>query len=127
MVGEPVEQRAAQTIGAHDRSPLLQWQVGGDNGRAVVEKATNEQLVARTVRIATELGLEIASAAQARDIVGLPAPVRVASRFGLLERDVPCRLHGSARPIGEAVRAHQLVAAVETSAASGQATSVYGG
>jgi uncharacterized protein (DUF849 family) len=40
---------------------------------------TNEQLVARTVRIATELGLEIASAAEARNIMGLPAPVRAAS------------------------------------------------
>jgi uncharacterized protein (DUF849 family) len=39
--------------------------------------ATNEQLVARTARIATELGLEIASAAEAREILGLPAPVRV--------------------------------------------------
>jgi uncharacterized protein (DUF849 family) len=37
------------------------------------ELATNEQLVARTVRIATELGLEIASAAEARDILGLRA------------------------------------------------------
>jgi uncharacterized protein (DUF849 family) len=42
------------------------------------ELATNEQLVARTVRIATELGLEIASAAEARDILGLPAQVRAA-------------------------------------------------
>ncbi|MPT48211.1 MAG: 3-keto-5-aminohexanoate cleavage protein [Sphingobium sp.] len=33
--------------------------------------ATNEQLVARTRRIATELGLEIASAGEARDILGL--------------------------------------------------------
>lgn len=33
--------------------------------------ATNEQLVARTVRIATELGLEIASPCEARDILGL--------------------------------------------------------
>ena len=34
--------------------------------------ATNEQLVARTVRIATELGLKIASPGEARDIIGLP-------------------------------------------------------
>ena len=38
------------------------------------ELATNEQLVARTVRIATELGLEIASAAEAREILGLAIP-----------------------------------------------------
>jgi uncharacterized protein (DUF849 family) len=44
------------------------------------ELATNEQLVARTVRIATELGLEIASAAEARGILGLPAPVRAAAQ-----------------------------------------------
>ena len=41
------------------------------------ELATNEQLVARTARIASELGLEIASAAEAREILGLPVPVRV--------------------------------------------------
>jgi uncharacterized protein (DUF849 family) len=41
------------------------------------ELATNEQLVARTVRIATELGLGIASPAEAREILGLPTPVRV--------------------------------------------------
>lgn len=34
--------------------------------------ATNEQLVARAVRIATELGLEIATPAQAREMIGLP-------------------------------------------------------
>ena len=34
--------------------------------------ATNEQLVSRTVRIAKELGLEIASPAEAREILGLP-------------------------------------------------------
>lgn len=34
--------------------------------------ATNEQLVARAVRIATELGLEIASPGEAREIIGLP-------------------------------------------------------
>jgi uncharacterized protein (DUF849 family) len=43
------------------------------------ELATNEQLVARTVRIATELGLEIASASEARDIIGLPQRARVAA------------------------------------------------
>jgi uncharacterized protein (DUF849 family) len=42
------------------------------------ELATNEQLVARTARIASELGLEIASPADAREILGLlPVPVRV--------------------------------------------------
>jgi uncharacterized protein (DUF849 family) len=35
------------------------------------ELATNEQLVSRTARIATELGIEIASAGEARDILGL--------------------------------------------------------
>jgi 3-keto-5-aminohexanoate cleavage enzyme len=34
--------------------------------------ATNEMLVARAVRIARELNLEVASAAEARDILGLP-------------------------------------------------------
>ncbi|WP_253183410.1 3-keto-5-aminohexanoate cleavage protein [Sphingobium phenoxybenzoativorans] len=34
--------------------------------------ATNEQLVSRTRRIATELGLEIATSAEARSILGLP-------------------------------------------------------
>ncbi|CAM5214074.1 hypothetical protein CDEF62S_04784 [Castellaniella defragrans] len=37
------------------------------------ELATNEQLVARAVRIATELGLEIASPEQARGMLGLAA------------------------------------------------------
>jgi len=37
------------------------------------ELATNEQLVARTARIASELGLEIASPAEAREILGLPS------------------------------------------------------
>jgi uncharacterized protein (DUF849 family) len=41
------------------------------------ELATNEQLVARTARIASELGLEIASPAEARELLGLPVPVRV--------------------------------------------------
>jgi uncharacterized protein (DUF849 family) len=36
------------------------------------ELATNEQLVARTVRIATELGIDVASPSEARDILGLP-------------------------------------------------------
>jgi uncharacterized protein (DUF849 family) len=34
--------------------------------------ARNEELVARTVRIATELGLQIASSSEARQILGLP-------------------------------------------------------
>jgi len=34
--------------------------------------ATNEQLVARTVRIIKELNLEPASPAEARDMLGLP-------------------------------------------------------
>jgi uncharacterized protein (DUF849 family) len=37
------------------------------------ELATNEQLVARTARIASELGLEIASPGEAREILGLPS------------------------------------------------------
>lgn len=37
------------------------------------EKATNEQLVARTVRIATELQLDIATPAEARAMLGLKA------------------------------------------------------
>jgi uncharacterized protein (DUF849 family) len=41
------------------------------------ELATNEQLVSRTARIASELGLEIASPAEAREILGLTVPVRV--------------------------------------------------
>ena len=36
------------------------------------ELATNEQLVARTARIAVELGFEPASPAQARDMLELP-------------------------------------------------------
>ncbi|MHB0705841.1 beta-keto acid cleavage family enzyme [Roseomonas mucosa] len=36
--------------------------------------ATNEMLVERTVRIATELGIDIASSAEARDMLGLPIP-----------------------------------------------------
>jgi len=38
--------------------------------------ARNEELVARTARIATELGLSVASPAQARDMLGLPPPAR---------------------------------------------------
>ena len=34
--------------------------------------ATNEMLVERTVRIARDLNLEVAAAAEARDILGLP-------------------------------------------------------
>jgi uncharacterized protein (DUF849 family) len=44
------------------------------------ELATNEQLVARTARIASELGIEIATAAEAREILGLPAGGRAASQ-----------------------------------------------
>ena len=61
----------AMLLGGHVRVGLED-----NNYYARGELATNEQLVARTVRIATELGLEIASAAQARDIIGLAAPVR---------------------------------------------------
>jgi len=43
-----------------------------NNYYAKGQLATNEQLVARTVRIIHELGLEHASAAEARDILGLP-------------------------------------------------------
>lgn len=64
----------AMLLGGHVRVGLED-----NNYYARGELATNEQLVARTVRIATELGLEIASAQEARDIVGLPAPVRLAS------------------------------------------------
>jgi 3-keto-5-aminohexanoate cleavage enzyme len=40
--------------------------------------ATNEQLVARTVRIIKELDQEVASPAEARAMLGLPEPARVA-------------------------------------------------
>ncbi|GAC1417990.1 MAG: 3-keto-5-aminohexanoate cleavage protein [Candidatus Velthaea sp.] len=37
--------------------------------------ATNQELVARVVRIAAEMGRPVASAAEAREILGLPVPV----------------------------------------------------
>ena len=61
----------AMLLGGHVRVGLED-----NNYYAKGELATNEQLVARTVRIATELGLEIASPAEARDMIGLPAPAR---------------------------------------------------
>jgi uncharacterized protein (DUF849 family) len=63
----------AMLLGGHVRVGLED-----NNYYARGELATNEQLVARTVRIATELGLEIASAGEARELIGLPVPVRVA-------------------------------------------------
>lgn len=57
----------AMLLGGHVRVGLED-----NNYYAKGELATNEQLVARTVRIATELGLEIACAREARDIFGLP-------------------------------------------------------
>ncbi len=63
----------AMLLGGHVRVGLED-----NNYYARGELATNEQLVARTVRIATELGLEIAGAAEAREIIGLPTPVRAA-------------------------------------------------
>lgn len=63
----------AMLLGGHIRVGLED-----NNYYARGELATNEQLVARAVRIATELGLEIATAEQARDMIGLPVPVRVA-------------------------------------------------
>ena len=56
----------AMLLGGHVRVGLED-----NNYFAKGELATNEQLVARTVRIATELGLEIASPREARDILGL--------------------------------------------------------
>lgn len=60
----------AMLLGGHVRVGLED-----NNYYARGELANNEQLVARAVRIATELGLEIASPAEARDMIGLPAPV----------------------------------------------------
>jgi len=57
----------AMLLGGHVRVGLED-----NNYFAKGELATNEQLVARTVRIATELGLEIASPREARDILDLP-------------------------------------------------------
>jgi uncharacterized protein (DUF849 family) len=61
----------AMLLGGHVRVGLED-----NNYYARGELAANEQLVARAVRIATELGLEIASPAEARDMIGLSAPVR---------------------------------------------------
>ncbi len=64
----------AMLLGGHVRVGLED-----NNYYARGELATNEQLVARTARIANELGLEIASAAEARAMIGLvPVPVRAA-------------------------------------------------
>jgi uncharacterized protein (DUF849 family) len=41
--------------------------------------ARNEELVARTARIAVELGLSVASPAEARDMLGLPQQARLES------------------------------------------------
>jgi uncharacterized protein (DUF849 family) len=57
----------AMLLGGHVRVGLED-----NNYYARGELATNEQLVARTVRIATELGLDIASPREARDMLGLP-------------------------------------------------------
>ena len=50
-----------------------------NNYYAKGQLATNEMLVARTVRIIRELGMELASPAEAREILGL-APVAAAAR-----------------------------------------------
>jgi uncharacterized protein (DUF849 family) len=57
----------AMLLGGHVRVGLED-----NNYYARGQLATNEQLVARTVRIATELGIEITSPGEARDILGLP-------------------------------------------------------
>ncbi len=64
----------AMLLGGHIRVGLED-----NNYYARGELARNEQLVARAVRIATELGLEIATAEQARDMIGLPVPVRASA------------------------------------------------
>lgn len=56
----------AMLLGGHVRVGLED-----NNYYAKGDLATNERLVERTVRIATELGLEIAKPAEARDILGL--------------------------------------------------------
>ena len=61
----------AMLLGGHVRVGLED-----NNYYARGELATNEQLVARTARIAGELGLDIAGPAEAREIIGLAAPVR---------------------------------------------------
>jgi uncharacterized protein (DUF849 family) len=43
------------------------------------ELATNEQLVARAVRIVNELGYEVATADEARAILGLARPAALAA------------------------------------------------
>ncbi len=45
-----------------------------DNYYGRGQLATNEQLVARTVRIIKELNMEVASPAEARGMLGLPTP-----------------------------------------------------
>lgn len=57
----------AMLLGGHVRVGLED-----NNYYSKGQLATNEQLVARTVRIASELGLEIACPREARDILGLP-------------------------------------------------------
>lgn len=57
----------AMLLGGHVRVGLED-----NNYYAKGQLATNEQLVARTVRIATELGIEIATPAEARHMLGLP-------------------------------------------------------
>lgn len=57
----------AMLLGGHVRVGLED-----NNYYSKGQLATNEQLVARTVRIASELGLEVASPREARDILGLP-------------------------------------------------------
>jgi uncharacterized protein (DUF849 family) len=57
----------AMLLGGHVRVGLED-----NNYYAKGQLATNEQLVARTVRIATELGIDIAAPREARDMLGLP-------------------------------------------------------
>lgn len=57
----------AMLLGGHVRVGLED-----NNYYAKGQLATNEQLVARTVRIATELGIQVATPGEARDILGLP-------------------------------------------------------
>ena len=54
--------------------PRPGWAGGQQLLRQSGQLATNEQLVARTVRIIKELNLEPASPAEARDMLGLPVP-----------------------------------------------------
>ncbi len=64
----------AVLLGGHVRVGLED-----NNYYAKGQLATNEQLVARTVRIIKALNLEIASPAEARDMLGLKQPARVAA------------------------------------------------